>query len=56
MSIKVNETLCTLCGECMRVCPIRAILILDRVYIDKNSCIECGICVNACPLNAITNI
>ena len=56
MSIKVDETLCSLCGECMRLCPIQAIIVLEKVYIDENTCIECGICADACPLDAITNI
>lgn len=52
--VVVSQTLCTLCGACVKVCPIGAIEIYnDFVYV----CDLCGgrpRCIEACKEGAIT--
>ena len=50
----VDETACTACGECGRICQFKAItLILDRVLTFHELCHACGGCSLACPVKAI---
>ncbi len=51
----INEQRCTLCGECIAVCPTRALGIVDNkvVVIDPDACNYCGECESICPVNAI---
>ena len=54
MEIKID--LCTGCGQCIIVCPVQAInLIENKAIIDKNLCVECAVCLRdaECPVNAI---
>ncbi|MEW6442020.1 MAG: 4Fe-4S binding protein [bacterium] len=45
---------CTHCGDCMRECPMRAILLEDGEYrIDPEICTECGYCADLCPAEAV---
>ncbi len=45
---------CDSCGECVKVCPTRAIEILPSgATVRFISCIGCGICVPICPKDAI---
>lgn len=47
---QVNESACTKCGKCQRVCKMDI-----RVWEKPNSpeCIRCGDCIKACPEHAI---
>jgi ferredoxin len=46
--------LCTNCGECLRVCPLEAILPGEkRPRIDPDLCTDCGTCSDICPARAI---
>jgi nitroreductase/NAD-dependent dihydropyrimidine dehydrogenase PreA subunit len=56
--IKVDQSRCSLCRNCISVCVRRNIRInaLSAEVIDQSRCIECGHCVAICPTNAITLI
>ena len=46
---------CFVCGECIDVCPTRAISVSDdgsRIETDINRCIRCCACVKVCPNQA----
>ncbi len=42
-------------GDCVKVCPVNAIKMLDKGIpeIDEEKCIGCGLCVKTCPKNII---
>lgn len=41
-------------GSCAKVCPVRAIRIIDRkAVVDESLCIACGKCINICPHHLI---
>jgi len=45
---------CNSCGECVRVCPTRAIEIIESgANVKSISCIGCGLCIPVCPEEAI---
>lgn len=49
-----DETKCTLCLDCMHVCPVGAITFPDNAYVvDKGTCWRCGRCARVCPAEAI---
>lgn len=43
----INKKLCTGCGECVAVCPMKVMVANEAAPTSK--CIACGICVKACP-------
>lgn len=43
-----DETQCTLCGTCARICPTAAITVGDTVMTDQSTCILCSACVKKC--------
>lgn len=47
---------CTLCGECVSVCPQKALSVdekKERVLIDRVRCDGCMLCVKKCPSSAL---
>ena len=46
---------CNQCGECILICPVKAISRnkLGTVVINKNLCVGCFMCVGFCPTNAM---
>ncbi|WP_419786961.1 4Fe-4S binding protein [Pseudodesulfovibrio sp.] len=45
--------LCTLCGECAKMCPSQVITVTDEaVETDGDNCIRCAACIRACPTQA----
>lgn len=56
--IKVNQSLCSKCGICTKVCP-SGVLSMEKSgpqAINPKSCIECGQCVAVCPNGAMDNV
>jgi NAD-dependent dihydropyrimidine dehydrogenase PreA subunit len=43
-SVKIDDKLCTKCGLCTKICPMK----------NQNNCTVCYRCVNRCPQRAIT--
>ena len=53
----IDPKVCFSCGNCVEVCPVKAITLDENETpkpIDRNKCIGCGKCVAACPAKAIT--
>jgi hypothetical protein len=49
-----DESKCTLCYDCMNVCPMECITFPDDQYtVDKEKCWRCGRCARVCPVEAI---
>jgi uncharacterized protein (DUF362 family) len=45
---------CVGCGECRRICPKKAVNIVDEIAnIDYSRCISCYCCQEICPANAV---
>lgn len=49
---------CTLCGECVRVCPTYACDLVGagRFALENTYCIGCGLCVEVCEDHALTMV
>jgi ferredoxin len=53
--MKINRNLCDICGTCVAVCPVDAIVVSEfEVCIDNEKCINCLNCMTACPIKAIS--
>jgi hypothetical protein len=49
-----DEAKCTLCYDCMNICPMECITFPDDIYtVDKKKCQRCGRCARVCPMEAI---
>jgi MinD superfamily P-loop ATPase len=52
---KINETLCTHCGICAKVCQYNAIFAANKqILVFPELCHSCGGCMIACPKEAIS--
>ncbi len=49
----VHKDKCTACGDCLEVCPVEAIEVVDEVAQVDDTCTLCGLCVDACAYDAI---
>jgi uncharacterized protein (DUF362 family)/Pyruvate/2-oxoacid:ferredoxin oxidoreductase delta subunit len=50
----VNNTVCKLCGECWRYCPVKAITHhIKGIRYNYSACIRCYCCLEICPHGAI---
>ena len=47
---------CTMCGECVRVCPLHACDLVGagRFAVETAYCVGCGLCTEVCPEHALT--
>ena len=51
----IDESKCTVCGECAKLCEYNALAILGKkVVVFDSLCHSCGACVELCPERAIT--
>ncbi len=51
---EVDPDLCTGCEECIEICNMEALALVDDVStVDFDRCIGCGVCVPKCPSGAI---
>jgi len=53
--VKKDEEKCMDCGECISLCPVKAIDMDSSwtVNLDDQKCIGCGFCTTSCPTKAI---
>ncbi len=49
----VDKETCTGCANCVDVCPVDAIEMVDEIAVVSDACIDCGQCVDECPVDAI---
>ena len=49
----INKKLCTGCGECVEVCPMKVMVKVTRDLVFASKCIACGICAKACPMDIL---
>ncbi len=54
--LKINKTLCTGCGKCVRVCPMKNLTVENGAVSPHGKCTMCYRCVSLCPQKAITLI
>lgn len=54
MKIVVDPAKCVLTGDCMKICPVKAISVKDgKAVIDQEKCDLDGLCIPVCPQGAI---
>jgi formate hydrogenlyase subunit 6/NADH:ubiquinone oxidoreductase subunit I len=44
---------CVICGLCVEVCPVSAIIDGEEHLVITDACISCGKCAEVCPVEAI---
>jgi uncharacterized protein (DUF362 family) len=49
----VDESACTMCGECATICGAAAITLAPRPAFDDTRCVRCFCCAEVCPTAAI---
>ena len=54
MKILIDKKKCRGSGECIKVCPHKALHIIDgKAVVDQERCDLDGLCIPACPHDAI---
>jgi electron transfer flavoprotein alpha subunit len=53
MKAIIDEEKCVACGECLEVCPVESIDIVDEMAQVDDNCTLCGLCVDVCDYEAI---
>ena len=55
MKIIIDKNKCCGSGECIKVCPEKAIsIVAGTAVLDPDKCDFDGICIQACPFSAIS--
>ena len=54
MKAIIDEEKCVACEECVEVCPVEAIEVVDEMAEVDDTCNLCGLCVDACEYEAIS--
>lgn len=52
--LKIDHTICNLCGLCQKSCPFGAIFAGKETVAVDERCTLCGACVNVCPQSALS--
>jgi heterodisulfide reductase subunit A-like polyferredoxin len=50
---KVDEILCSGCGDCARMCQFDALHVDGVAVVDEVRCVGCGVCVLSCSTGAL---
>lgn len=51
--IYTNKARCRDCYRCVRVCPVKAIrMVQGQAYVMEDRCVQCGACIRECPQKA----
>jgi electron transfer flavoprotein alpha subunit len=53
MKAIIDEEKCVACEECVEICPVESIEVVDEMAQVDDSCTLCGLCVDACEYEAI---
>lgn len=56
VTLRLDDSVCTGCGQCARVCPHGVFQVVDGVarIVDLGACMECGACSLNCAAGAIS--
>ncbi len=54
MAISVNFEKCTVCGDCIDICPVETIKIKKGKIEIGDECVECESCIVECPNDALS--
>lgn len=55
MPALVNPDLCNACEDCIDICPVEVITLIDgKALVDPDECTDCYACVDPCPEDAIS--
>ena len=53
--ITINKQSCDLCGTCVSICPVDALIIeINELTINYDRCINCSHCIYICPIDALS--
>lgn len=53
MGVKLIERLCSICNQCILVCPVDAIRGWEFPEVDSEKCNDCNRCIIYCPNQAM---
>jgi len=51
---EVDEAVCIGCGDCVEVCPFKAVSLNGSSVVNYIACMGCGVCVSGCEQGAIS--
>ena len=52
--VKIDSQKCVGCGQCVKLCPMKNLRIVQRAAVAEDRCTMCYRCINTCPKQAIT--
>ena len=54
MALRIDRKLCSGCGDCVEVCAVEALSVVDgTLVVQQDECIECCACLDECPFGAL---